>query len=116
MESCGATDSFNECRCVQCPRASPLMPSRNTVRLEPCRATRREATCTPTSRAAPPSHLGGADVFGRPSRRGTRSFMIDDRTGQRATLLPEEQEMGSAAPRAQAEAILADSDRREDEP
>jgi len=42
--------------------------------------------------------------------------MIDDRTGQRATLLPEEQAVGSADPRAQAEAILADSDRREDDP
>src|ERR1700754_5007903 len=34
-----------------CPVSPGLttLPSRNTVRLEPCRATRREATCTPTS-------------------------------------------------------------------
>jgi len=43
--------------------------------------------------------------------------MTDDRDRRRAAeLLPEEQAAGSADPRAQAEAILADSDRREDAP
>jgi hypothetical protein len=43
--------------------------------------------------------------------------MTDDRTGERAAeLLPEEIAAGSDDPRAQAEAILADSDRREDDP
>jgi hypothetical protein len=43
--------------------------------------------------------------------------MTDDRTDQRAAdLLPEERAAGSDDPRAQAEAILADSDRREDHP
>jgi hypothetical protein len=43
--------------------------------------------------------------------------MTDDRTDQRAAdLLPEERAAGSDDPRAQAEAILADSDRREDSP
>lgn len=43
--------------------------------------------------------------------------MTDDRTDQRAAdLLPEERAAGSDDPRAQAEAILADSDRREDDP
>ncbi|WP_433375995.1 hypothetical protein ACQPZX_07005 [Actinoplanes sp. CA-142083] len=43
--------------------------------------------------------------------------MSDDRIEQRAAeLLPEERVAGSADPRAQAEAILADSDRREDDP
>ena len=43
--------------------------------------------------------------------------MTDDRIEQRAAeLLPEERAAGSADPRAQAEAILADSDRREDDP
>lgn len=43
--------------------------------------------------------------------------MTDDRTEQRAAeLLPEERAAGSDDPRAQAEAILADSDRREDDP
>ena len=43
--------------------------------------------------------------------------MTDDRTDQRAAdLLPEERVAGSDDPRAQAEAILADSDRREDRP
>ena len=43
--------------------------------------------------------------------------MTDDRTDQRAAdLLPEERAAGSDDPRAQAEAILADSDRREEEP
>src|SRR5512138_3826098 len=66
---------------------------------------------------APEVLLGGADVFDRPSGRGTRSFMTDDRVGRRAAeLLPEELAAGSADPRAQAEAILADSDRREDAP
>ena len=56
-------------------------------------------------------------VFGWPSGRGKRPFMTDDRVEQRAAeLLPEEQAAGSADPRAQAAAILADSDRREDEP
>lgn len=43
--------------------------------------------------------------------------MTDDRTDQRAAeLLPEERAAGSDDPRAQAEAILADSDRREHDP
>ncbi|SNY30752.1 hypothetical protein [Paractinoplanes atraurantiacus] len=44
--------------------------------------------------------------------------MTDDRIGQRAAdLLPEERAGGgSADPRAQAEAILADSDEREENP
>jgi hypothetical protein len=43
--------------------------------------------------------------------------MTDDRTDQRAAeLLPEERAVGSDDPRAQAEAILADSDRREERP
>jgi hypothetical protein len=43
--------------------------------------------------------------------------MSDDRTDQRAAgLLPEERAAGSDDPRAQAEAILADSDRRADRP
>jgi hypothetical protein len=40
--------------------------------------------------------------------------MSDDRTDQRAAdLLPEERVAGSADPRAQAEAILSESDERE---
>jgi hypothetical protein len=43
--------------------------------------------------------------------------MTDDRTDRRAAdLLPEERAVGSADPRAQAEAILAESDEREDRP
>ncbi|MEU4419394.1 hypothetical protein AB0F81_02130 [Actinoplanes sp. NPDC024001] len=43
--------------------------------------------------------------------------MTDDRTERRAAdLLPEETAGGSADPKAQAEAILADSDEREDDP
>ena len=43
--------------------------------------------------------------------------MTGDRIRQRAAeLLPEEQAAGSADPQEQAEAILADSDRREDHP
>jgi len=43
--------------------------------------------------------------------------MTDDRIERRAAgLLPEEHAAGSADPRAQAEAILADSDRREHRP
>ena len=72
---------------------------------------------TDISYGAPEVLLGGAVVFGRPSGRGTRSTMTDDRVERRAAeLLPEERAAGSADPRAQAEAILADSDRREDEP
>ncbi len=41
--------------------------------------------------------------------------MTDDRIRER-DLLPEELVTGSADPRAQAEAILAESDRRTDEP
>jgi len=48
-------------------------------------------------------------------RAGYLINMTDDRTDQRAAeLLPEERAAGSADPRAQAEAILADSDERED--
>ncbi len=43
--------------------------------------------------------------------------MNDDRIGQRAAeLLPEERATGSADPRAQAAAILEESDEREDDP
>ncbi|HET6484451.1 MAG TPA: hypothetical protein VFG35_31025 [Actinoplanes sp.] len=43
--------------------------------------------------------------------------MSDDRVEQRAAeLLPEERAAGSADPLAQAEAILAESDAREDDP
>ncbi|WP_127504505.1 hypothetical protein [Actinoplanes solisilvae] len=43
--------------------------------------------------------------------------MSDDRIGRRAAdLLPEELASGSADPRAQAEAILEESDEREDDP
>ncbi len=43
--------------------------------------------------------------------------MTDERAEQRAAdLLPEERVAGSADPEAQAEAILADSDEREDQP
>ncbi|MFC7532628.1 hypothetical protein [Actinoplanes sp. GCM10030250] len=43
--------------------------------------------------------------------------MTDERTGRRASdLLPEETAGGSDDPRAQAEAILADSDERQDDP
>ena len=43
--------------------------------------------------------------------------MTEDRIEQRAAeLLPEERAAGSADPRAQAEAILADSDEREYDP
>ncbi|GLY96745.1 hypothetical protein [Actinoplanes sp. NBRC 103695] len=43
--------------------------------------------------------------------------MTDPRNLQRAAdLLPEERAAGSADPKAQAEAILADSDAREDNP
>ena len=43
--------------------------------------------------------------------------MSDDRIGRRAAdLLPEERASGSADPLAQAEAILAESDEREDDP
>ena len=42
--------------------------------------------------------------------------MTDDRIDQRAAdLLPEERAAGSDDPRAQAEAILAESDEREDD-
>ena len=42
--------------------------------------------------------------------------MSDDRIGRRASdLLPEELASGSADPRAQAEAILEESDEREDD-
>ena len=40
----------------------------------------------------------------------------DARTDSRAELLPEEQAAGSDDPHAQAEAILADSDERTDDP
>lgn len=40
----------------------------------------------------------------------------DHRIETRAELLPEEQAAGSEDPRAQAEAILADSDERTDDP
>lgn len=40
----------------------------------------------------------------------------DDRVAERAELLPEERAVGSADPEAQAEAILADSDERVEDP
>lgn len=39
-----------------------------------------------------------------------------DRVAKRAKLLPEEQAVGSDDPEAQAEAVLADSDERTDDP
>lgn len=39
-----------------------------------------------------------------------------DRTTTRAELLPEEERAGSDDPQAQAEAVLADSDERTDDP
>jgi hypothetical protein len=52
-----------------------------------------------------------------PVHAGKSITMTDDRTDQRAAeLLPEERAAGSDDPRAQAQAILADSDRREDRP
>lgn len=39
-----------------------------------------------------------------------------DRVAKRAQLLPEEQAVGSDDPEAQAEAVLADSDERTDDP
>lgn len=52
-----------------------------------------------------------------PGRAGYMITMTDDRTAQRAAeLLPEERAAGSEDPRAQAAAILADSDEREDQP
>ncbi|GAA4925457.1 hypothetical protein GCM10025331_05720 [Actinoplanes utahensis] len=48
---------------------------------------------------------------------GYPDTMTDERTGRRAAdLLPEERAAGSADPQAQAEAILADSDERTDDP
>ena len=47
---------------------------------------------------------------------GIDQLMTDERTGRRAAgLLPEESASGSADPRAQAEAILSESDEREDD-
>ena len=40
-----------------------IKPSRNTVWLEPPRATRREATCTPAPGNAPKAHASGALLF-----------------------------------------------------
>jgi hypothetical protein len=40
----------------------------------------------------------------------------DDRVERRAELLPEEEDAGSVDPTAQAEAILADSDERTEDP
>jgi hypothetical protein len=40
----------------------------------------------------------------------------DDRVQTRAELLPEEEAAGSDDPQAQAEAVLADSDERTDDP
>jgi hypothetical protein len=62
------------------------------------------------------SNPGALLGFG-PGPRGKSIIMTDDRTDRRAAeLLPEERAAGSDDPRAQAEAILADSDRREDDP
>jgi hypothetical protein len=56
-------------------------------------------------------------VFRGPSPVGNKITMTDDRISQRAAeLLPEELAAGSADPEAQAAAILADSDEREDDP
>lgn len=66
-----------------------------------------------TSLPAPP---GATFVFG-PHVRGYTIGMNDDRVQQRAAdLLPEERSAGSADPRGQAEAILAESDEREELP
>jgi hypothetical protein len=67
------------------------------------------------TRAAPGLPRGGV-VFTRP-RPGYSISMTDDRTDRRAAdLLPEERAAGSDDPQAQAAAILADSDDREDRP
>jgi hypothetical protein len=65
-----------------------------------------------------PGIIPGAPFwFHRPVAPGIPITMTDDRTDERAAdLLPEERAAGSDDPRAQAEAILADSDRREDHP
>ena len=48
--------------------------------------------------------------------RGTTATMADPRVERRAAqLLPEEDAVGSDAPRAQAEAILAESDARSED-
>ena len=65
-----------------------------------------------------PSGRLGASMPGRFGSLppGYPPAMTDDRTDQRAAdLLPEERGAGSSDPRAQAEAILAESDEREDD-
>ena len=65
-------------------------------------------------RAAPGPAEGGALFCGVPT--GYPVAMTDHRIDQRAAdLLPEEIAAGSADPTAQARAILADSDEREDD-
>ncbi len=77
---------------------------------------------TDISCVAPGSRPGGGGVLG-----GLRVWglfgpgyvitMTDDRIERRAAgLLPEERAAGSADPEAQAEALLAESDRREEAP
>jgi len=53
---------------------------------------------------------------GAPYRGPMSEHPDEDRIDRRAELLPEEQEAGSADPEAQAEAVLADSDERTDDP
>src|ERR1700753_3061013 len=67
--------------------------------------------------AAPSGKPGGAVPVSGPLAGGYKIVMTDDRISQRAAeLLPEERAAGSADPEAQAAAILADSDEREDAP
>jgi hypothetical protein len=67
------------------------------------------------TRAAPGLAEGGVVLSA--AVPGYSISMTDDRTDRRAAdLLPEEQVVGSDDPQAQAAAILADSDEREEHP
>ncbi len=63
-------------------------------------------------------YLHGRAARLRPGGRRVQAMSEADaeRIGDRADLLPEELAAGSDDPEAQAEAILADSDRRTDQP
>ena len=66
---------------------------------------------------AAPGSPGAAHIVWTPGESGYLISMTDDRIGRRAAdLLPEERAAGSADPDAQAAAILAESDQREDDP
>ena len=63
------------------------------------------------------AHCFRSGPVSAPAPGGYMITMTDDRIDKRAAdLLPEERAAGSADPRAQAEAILAESDEREDGP